>query len=215
MKLRDAERCGKASQAMIDRIQVALEKLTAKEEAILKLLETLPTLNEQLETEYEKWNALQEELDPDGELTLGVAQAPSFDVDEIRTVIEGAFFDARAAIETEIGDYEEVVAAADSYVEPEEEEEEAEEISWICSHPGCGASSPEAPTPAQADAAARGGLGSGFRVRLVPEAPGRAGLGHIPSGSAPFRAGRREQSALTNAPLKRAACPPTTRRRWM
>lgn len=155
MKLRDAERCGKASQAMIDRVHSSMEKLLAKEEAILKLLETLPTVNEQLEGEFGKWSTLMEDLDPDAELSQSLLSAPAFDLDEIRSTIEGAFLDARTALESEIDPYEEVVTAAAEYVEPEEEEEEADEpVAWICNAAGCGAESPEADTPEEADAAA-------------------------------------------------------------
>jgi len=158
MKLRDAARCGKAAEAMVDRINAAIEKLKAREAAVLKAIESLEAVNPALEKAFQEWNDLAEELDPDGEISMPVSSvAPSFDLPNLTEAITGAFSDAREELEAEVGSFEEVVQnAADYEEEPEEEEddENTEEFVFTCDHPGCKAEI-EAPSEAQAESAAR------------------------------------------------------------
>ncbi len=155
MKLRDAERCGKASEAMIERIQAAIEKLNAKERSVLVLLESLPAVNATLEKAFVEWNGLAEDLDPDGEISMPApAVAPSFDLTNLIEAVTGAFGDARAELENELGGFEDTAANASGYEEPEEEDEDETEVSvFTCDHPGCKAEV-QAPSEAQAERAA-------------------------------------------------------------
>lgn len=157
MKLRDAARCGKASEVMIERINAAIEKLNAKERAVLTALESLPALNTSLEEAFNKWEALLGELDDNGELNSSWPDAPSFDTTDLTDAIAGAFEDARSALSSEIENYEEVVTLAAAYEEPEEEEDEPEEQDFLfgCDHPGCKAESSPEDTDELAKAAAR------------------------------------------------------------
>jgi hypothetical protein len=159
MKLRDAARCGKASEVMIERINAAIEKLNAKERAVLAAIESLPALNTSLGEAFEKWDALLGELDDNSELNQSWPTAPHFDPDDLTDAIMGAFEDARSALSSEIGNYEEIVSLAAAYEEPEEEEEgpdaEDEVFLFDCDHPGCKAESPEEVSDALAKEAAR------------------------------------------------------------
>ena len=143
MKLRDAARCGKASEAIVERIQAAIDKLEARKTAALKALESIPAINESLAESFAKWIELIEELDPDGDLGGGPGEPPTIDREMLTDAIESAFSDARDALTTEIESYEEIVQNAAEYVEPEEEEEEEPEEEddeiWYfeCDHPGC------------------------------------------------------------------------------
>lgn len=137
MKLRDAARVGKATEAFIERIQAAAEKLDAREAAVLKALESLAAINESVGESFAKWNDLLQEVDGDDELG-GAGEAPSFDVDNLVEAIGEAFSSARDELLSEVEDYEAVVQAAADYVEPEEEDEdEGEEFVFTCDHPGC------------------------------------------------------------------------------
>ncbi len=137
MKLKDAARIGKATEAFIERLQAAVDKLNLREAAVVRALESLSAINESVEESFTKWNTLIEEVDGDGELG-GPGEAPSFDVDSLSEAIEQAFSDARDELLSELDEYEAVVKAAADYEEPEEDDdEEGEEFIFTCDHPGC------------------------------------------------------------------------------
>ena len=137
MKLRDAARCGKATEAFIERLQAAAEKLDAREAAVLKALESLAAINESVEESFVRWSVLIAEVDEDGELG-GPDEAPSIDLDSITDGVVEAFSSARNELLAELEEYEAVVQAAADYQEPaEDDEEEEEDFIFTCDHPGC------------------------------------------------------------------------------
>jgi hypothetical protein len=159
MKQKDAERLAKATEAFLGRLRAAADKLSAREETVLAAIEPLGAINEGLEKDFEKWNELAGDSDPDGEVAPN-GSAPALDLDDLTDQIEGAFESAHGALEEAIGSFEEILENATNYEEPEEddeEEENEEEIVWnfTCEHPGCKAESPEGLTDAEAKQKAR------------------------------------------------------------
>jgi hypothetical protein len=156
MKQRDAEKLGKATEALLARFRAAVDKLSAREKIALAALDPLATINEGLEKDVEKWNELASDLDPDAEVAP-VMDAPAIDLDDLTTTIEGAFEAAHSTLEESIDLFEDLASRASDYEESEEEEEDDGEVVYACScdHPRCAAEGPERPTDSGAQQAAR------------------------------------------------------------
>jgi hypothetical protein len=139
MKLKDAERCAKATSVLLERLKASRTKLETAQKRAMAAVESVQAINDEISTAFTRWFELIEELDPDAELDAITDESDHLiKLDELTEEVEAAFESAAGVFEISDEFFSEVLERAQDYEEPEEDDdEEVEEFVFTCDHPGC------------------------------------------------------------------------------
>jgi len=120
VKQRDAEKLGKATEALLKRLRACQATLKAREKTVLTAIDSIFECNDEISKEFDKWNELSNELDEDEEIAP-VMDDPKLDLDAL--ILDAAFEAVHGALEEAIESFEDILGNANDYEEPEEEED--------------------------------------------------------------------------------------------